>query len=157
MTDKSIFMLDCYRFGAAATLTAVTGTTCPCQKTTGSSKEYHRLYPLATDCNGTGKIDITTTTTAIKAFFTDRLQSLMTFLSQYKKTEIGEYEDADLFIFGTAKAADASFVDLTGLEESNTNRANKITYQSHNYFIRHVYSIGFTEEVGQVALLKKVT
>ena len=156
MTDKTVFMLDCYRFGADATLTTVTGTTCPCRKTSGSSREYHRLNPSAADCLGTGQIDTTITETTIKGFFTNRLQSLMTFLNQYKNTEIGEMYDADLFIFGVAKASDASFMDLSGYTESNTNRANKITYQGNDYLIRHVYSVGFTEEVGQVGLLKRV-
>lgn len=79
----------------------------------------------------------------------------MTFLNYYKKSEIGELDQADLFMFGTAKASDASFVDLEDLPESNTNRANKVTIGGHDYTIRHVYSVGFTEEVGQIALLKK--
>ena len=157
MTDKQMFMLDCYRYGATATLSQVTGTTCGCQKSSGSSREWHRQNPTEDDCNGTGQIDTTTTTTSVKAFFTNRLQSLMQFLNKYNKSEIGELDIADLFMFGTAKAADASFVSLVGLEESNTNRENKVIYDSQDYTIRLVYQIGFTEEVGQVALLKKKT
>jgi len=158
MTDQSVFMLDCYRLGTTATVTQVTGTVCPCKKDRGSSFEWHRLNPSAENCNGTGLINKTTTTTSVKAFFTNRLQSLMVFLHQYKKSEIGELDGADMFMFGVAKAADASYFDISGLKETGDNRANKVTFNSQDYLVRHVYSIAGLNEVviGQVGLLKKI-
>ena len=158
MTDRSVFMLDCYRFGNTATATQVTGTACGCVKSSGSSREWHRLHPDDDNCNGTGLVNTTTTTTSVKAFFTNRLQSLMTFLNQYKKTEIGELDDADLFMYGVAKASDASYFDISGLKETGDNRSNKVTFNSQDYLVRHVYDIpGLNETViGQVGLLKKI-
>ena len=158
MTDQSTFMIDCYRFGNTATVTQVTGTACGCVASQGSSREWHRLHPTADDCNGTGLIDTTTTTTSVKSFFTNRLQSLMTFLNQYKKTEIGEIDDADLFIYGVAKALDASYFDISGLKETGDNRANKVTFNSQDYQVRHIYDIPGLDEtvIGQVGLLKKI-
>ena len=158
MTDQTVFMRDCYRFGNSATVTQVTGTACPCVKSSGSSREWHRLNTGADECNGTGLINTTTTTTTVKAFFTNRLQSLMVFLNQFKKSEIGELDSADLFIFGVAKASDASYFDISGLKETGDNRANKITFASEDYLVRHVYSIAGLNEtvVGQVGLLKRI-
>lgn len=158
MTDQETFRLHCYHFGNTATVTQVTGTACGCKKSSGSSREWHRLNAGSPDCNGTGLISTTTTTTSVKAFFTNRLQSLMTFLNQYKKAEIGEIDDADLFMFGAAKATDASFINISNLKETGANRSNKVTFNSIDYLVRHIYDIAGLNEVlvGQVGLLKRI-
>ena len=72
MTDKEIFCLDLMNHGAAASLVEVTGDTCPCfafGHPGEYSAEWHRNNPDEDDCNGTGIISESLTTTAIKAHF----------------------------------------------------------------------------------------
>jgi hypothetical protein len=136
-------------YGASANLVVKTGTTCPCMTYRSQNTsfprydpEYHRLFPLAEDCLGAGKIAATTTTTAIKAFFHDPAISvyensmISNFL--YKQESIGEFLKYELILNGTCNTSGV-FVDLSGYVDDE--RTVYVVYNSSNYRIKRVLDL----------------
>jgi len=139
------------RKGEEAIAVNTSGSACPCWnwRGVGYSKEWHRLYPNADDCNGTGLISSTPVSTTVKAFFYPVGLVESRGLPDSIKTVIGERTDVDLIMWGTAKDSDGSFFDLSGWEQ----REDYITYDSVNYRANKVFDL--PESLGQCILLVK--
>ena len=157
-TRQQRFCKFLFRSGSDATVVSITGTQCPCMIYRSSeypsySQEWHRLYPSADDCGGSGLINSTTTSTAIKATFTTGIQSFATFMTNEIKVEIGEKQDWDMLMYGQCKASDASFLDVSGYTEQD----DYVTYNGNNYIIRHTFDVEYGGDVGQISLLKRKT
>lgn len=159
MTDQEMYTIDLYHHGHDAALTQISGTTCPCMTwrdpdNPSYSAEWHRLNPTADPCNGTGLIDTTTTNTSIKAFFyPPTALPNRQILTKEMLAVIGEIAHDDLMLFGSVDATTGVLVDLTGLNEAR----DYITYNSQKYLARHVFSLHTNIEVGQFALLKRIS
>ena len=152
-------MQDIVRNGQAATISVVTGTTCPCMTSVDSSRpsysaEWHRINPAAAACNGTGLISRTTTTVNIKAyFFPINASGNMVPMVAMKLAEIGELDEKDLMMFGPVNTADNTFYSLSSLYD----RKDVITYQSKTYLVRHYFPLTIGETICELALLKRVS
>ena len=156
MTKQQRFCKYLFRQGSDATLYSITGTQCPCMISRSAvhpsySPEWHRENSDADHCNGTGWINRTTTTIAIKATFTIGVQSIPELMTNELKEKIGELQDYDLVMFGQCNASTAAFVDIS----SYTEQDDYISFKGNNYLIRHPYDIDFGATVGQVSLLKR--
>jgi hypothetical protein len=117
------------------------------------SAEYHRQYPLATACNGTGLINRTTTTITIKAMFIPAgLMASMSMLSKETLAAIGEIQKDDVVMFGAVNTATGAIYNLSNLNELQ----DKITFQSRDYVVRHYFDSWFDDLVGQVGVLKRI-
>lgn len=159
MTKQNRFCLWLLRKGADATLNEVTGTTCPCMTWRDAdnpeySREWHRLYPSAEDCGGTGLISRTTTSTSIKGMaYLIQTATAMGLLTKEQAEAIGELQETDILWTGTANASTGDFVDLSSLVELR----DSITYNSTTYRVRHTFDMAWGNEttVGQIAILKR--
>lgn len=159
MTKQTRFCMHLLRKGASATLSSVTGTQCPCMISRDAdnpeySHEWHRLYPDADDCNGTGLIDTTTTTTTIKGMvYPVQAATAAGLLSKEIMEVIGETQKDDLLWLGTANGTTGAFVDLSSYTEAD----DSISYESITYNIRHTFSFPWGSEanVAQAAIFKR--
>jgi len=148
--DQFLLWLATDDLAETATLTTVTGDTCPCmeQGRKNYSPDWHVANPGEDDCEGTGLINTSTTTINIKAVFSPvglAGNSIPT-MKEFIET-IGEIQKDDLFLWGTVNTADGSFADLSGKSEYT----DYITKDSKKYLIRDVSDI--PASVGQVAHL----
>jgi hypothetical protein len=117
------------------------------------SAEWHRNNLTALACNGTGLITRTTTTTNIKGFFfpPQAIGNTITGMMVSKEV-LGEFDDKDLCLIGTANASTGVQVSLSTAVE----RKDKVTYDSKDYLIRYVLNLDTGANVGQMALLKRI-
>ena len=111
-------------FGSSATYRKVTGTACPCLTSRGDgssvySREWHRLYPTADDCGGTGLIDTTSTNYTIKAFFSMELETLSNYLKDRIQSKIGEMKNNYMIMYQPIYTSDYSFVDLDAINKNS--------------------------------------
>ena len=157
MTAKERYCLSLLRAGRAASVTRTTGTTCPCMtwrdpNNPQYSAEYHRQYPDAEDCKGTGVISGTATTVNIKAnFFNPRTATSTIILAAEIQESIGELQNDDLIMMGAVQVSDASFYDMSDID-ANTDY---VTIGSRKYRPRTVIPVETNAEIGQVVLLKR--
>ena len=157
MTPKQRFMNNLLRNGQDVTVVTIAGTTCPCMSKRDSAypvynPAWHRDNPTAAACNGTGLISTTSTSTAAKAV----IMSYQTVINSgmIKKEildNIGEIQHDDLFLVGTVKTSDGSFIELSGMIETR----DYITYNSKNYLIRHTFDYGTSSVIGHLAVLRR--
>jgi hypothetical protein len=149
MTNKEVHLVDCYHDGESASLTTVSGTTCPCCADGEYSAEWHRNNADADDCNGTCLIDTTTTTTSVKGFFAHvGLITRTMLLEKEIKTLIGELQQDDVICYGMVNATTAAEIDMDGLSEL----ADTLTYNSDTYVFRQSIK---TNEFGQIGIFKR--
>lgn len=126
----------------AATLTTVTGSTCPCIAASldglTPSRQWHADNSGQPDCSGTGLISQSTTMTNIKAIFWPPGMSgnSLPVMLEYKES-IGEIGKADLFMLGTVNTADGAYVNLSSTDELH----DYVTYNSQKYLIRDVSGV----------------
>ena len=159
MTKQTRFCHYLLRRGTSATLSALSGTVCPCMTWRDAdhseySREYHRLYPDADDCDGTGLISTITTSTTIKGMaYSVQSATAAGLISKEVLEKIGELQKDGLLWIGTVNATSGEFVDLSNLVE----REDSITHGSTVYNLRHVFSMPWGDEadVGQIAVLKR--
>lgn len=157
MQPQTRFQKSLFHNGQSITVVTKTGSTCPCMTYRDSSKpEYnpgwHRDNPAAAACNGTGIISVTTTSTPAKANVMPFLVAINSAMIRKELLDkIGEIQNDDLCLIGTVKVSDGTFIDLSTLVE----KKDYITYNSHNYLVRHTFDYGTTEVVGQIAILKR--
>jgi len=158
MSDAVRYMADLYRYGQSATVAVITGTVCPCMTSRDSSRpsysaQWHRDNTAAADCLGTGYITRTTTTTTFYGLFhpVSAIGNSIPMMVE-RMAAVGEIDENDLMMFGAVKSDGTAF-DLSALVE----RKDKITYDSKTYIVRHVFDLGVSADIGQWALLKRVT
>ena len=142
------------RGAEAATLVITSGSTCPCMTSWDSSNpsysdQWHRDNTSASDCDGTGIIHATYTSTVIYGVFSPP----GLFNEQIPKAKeilegIGEVQKDDLVLWGVCDAS---------LNETNlTYRSeyiSKITKNSVDYTIKDMSKM--PDLIGQVAILKR--
>ena len=141
------------RKGSAAIAVVITGDDCPCMSNNRNnySAQWHADNPLADDCNKTGKLDTTSTTTNIKAMFTDGTQALGSLLNKEQISVIGEIQKGEQIMFGQCNTSGV-FFDISGFVE----RRDYITYDGINYIVRDYFDINYMNDVGQVSILRKI-
>ena len=139
MTHKEEYVRQLMDRGQTGTVTVVTGTVCPCMTSRDVnvfeySAYWHELHRNE-HCNGTGLIDVTTTQTTIRSFFTNEMETMATYLSKQLLTEIGEKQTRYLMMLGCAAAG--SMFDLSSL-----NRRNAVfTFNSKDYRLMHFFDL----------------
>ena len=69
-----------------------------------------------------------------------------------KLTEIGELDEKDLMMLGAVNTSTNVFYSVTGFVQ----RKDKITYDSCDYLVRHVFKLPIGETVAEWALLKRI-
>ena len=139
--------------GKDATLTIISGDTCPCMTSRDPNhpaynEEWHDNNLSAEDCLGTGLINRTTTTVAVKSVFTTEIETLPTFISAELKLEIGRLQNRDLVMFGCCQASDGTFYDMTHIKE----HSDTVTYRSKVYVMRHHMDL---DDIMQIGVLKE--
>lgn len=160
MINENDWKETLYHEGASATLVYYAGETdCPCKTHRDSSRpamtsrEYHDLYPAATNCNGTGKIGGTRTSVSIKSFIGPI--SLLSFKSlkfPIKLNDPGLIDmDADFLMSGALNVATSAFVDLAAVKSPTTT----VTWDGKTFKIKHVFDVPVTTNVFDLALLKE--
>ena len=158
MTPQVIFCHSLLHFGQSITVKQYSGgTACGCMTYRDSahpeySREWHRNNPAQTNCNGTGKIGMTLTTTSAKAHIMPLQLAINSSMIKKELLEnIGEIQKEDYVLIGTANATTGTFIDLRTLNESY----DYIIYDSVNYLVRHVYEYATDAVIGQMVLLKR--
>ena len=150
MTKKERHILDVMHYGEAATLTSITGTTCPCLASNGGaySLEWHRVNSGSAACNGTGLISRTTTTTDIYVLICPAQFIGTTGICEKEQmTIMGEIQDDDMILMGACTTAGVE-VDLSVYDEKN----DYITYDSRKYTVRHYFDTDYLT----IGLLKRI-
>lgn len=151
-----------HTMGMDILITQVRGTVCPCMSFVDSlrpeySAEYHRLYPLAADCGGSGVVNTTSTVIPARAVvypLSIAYQVLSRKTDGWIQEVIGRLKECDMVLAGTIQTADMTFYDLTALSE----KSDKITFNSVDYRISNIASYQFAGEMMfQVAGLKRMT
>lgn len=137
----------------SAVLTKVTdGSVCPCMTSRDSdnpsySAEWHANNPDEEDCNKTGIIGGSTSNVNIKAIIVKPgLAGLAIPIKLETVLPMGEFNDDDMLLYGTADADNDNYESLDGL----TDYTAYITFDSDKYLIRDVTDVG---DIGQVARL----
>lgn len=161
MSDQARFQQDVNRYGASATITTVTGTTCPCMTSRDSARpqysaQWHRDNPTASDCAGTGLISRSTSTTSIKAYFLPAIVGASAMKTggdvAFSKEVIGELDEKDMIMFGPANASTGALVSIASMVE----RKDKVTYDGCDYLVRYYFNLPIGSNVTQYALLKRI-
>lgn len=150
MTKENRHLKMLAKRGYDATITKITGDSCPCLASRDGEYNaiWHDDYPLAEDCEGSGIINRTKTTTNIKSHFTNDQESLSYYLNSEDKEVIGRRDRIDLIMFGAVKTSDYSKFDLSTLDE----QSDYITYNSINYSLKDLFEL----ESCQIAVLEKI-
>ena len=150
MTKRERHLRWLMKRGKDATLTIISGDTCPCKISRGSnfSEEWHSNNLSAEHCLGTGLINRTTATVAVKSVFTTEIETLPTFISAELKLEIGRLQNRDLVMFGCCQASDGTFYDMTQIKE----HSDTVTYRSKVYVMRHHMDL---DDIMQIGVLKE--
>jgi len=157
VSDAARHLADVARYAPSATITVITGTTCPCMASRDSSNpsysaDWHRVNSSAAACNGTGLISRTTTVTTVHAFFhpVSAVRDDIPRLAE-KLSEIGELDEKDYMMFSPVKSDGTAF-SMSGMAE----RKDKVTYDGKDYLVRHVFDLAVGANIGQWALLKRI-
>ena len=133
------------------TITETSGTACPCMSSknrTSYSEQWHRANPDDDDCNGTGLIDSTNTTTTVKAIIaTPATMGTRIPGASHMLEAIGELAVTDLICWGFVNTSTNAQKSLS----DPSDYTDKATYGGNDYFIRDVYDI--PGGVGQIARL----
>lgn len=114
----------------------------------GYSPEYHRLYPSAEDCEGSGLISSTDTLIEIKAVFYPAIIDNLRRLPEDTKTIIGEIQDSDYIMYGTLNLENDTYYDLSGLDKNE----DLVNYKTNKFKVEKVFKL---PKVGQGAILSK--
>jgi len=150
MTDRELFCRDLLTHGVSLSIVQETGgIVCPCTLTTGEySPEWHRNNPAEPDCEGLGRLNTETTTTPAKAFIFNYM-----LLKNFSRLEpIGTVTHKDLMMIGTARQADAEFIDLSGMNE----RRDYVLYQSKKYKVKQIDNLATGDTVAQFLILRRI-
>lgn len=149
--EQNRFIRYLMRHGVSITATQIAGDACPCISNNRSvySAQWHADNPSADDCNKTGVINSTTTNTSIKAMLTFDANTLTNFLGIEAKGVIGEIQKGEVIMYGQCDT-DGDFFDVSEFSE----RRDYLTYDSIEYFVRDNFKIDFTNNVGQVSILR---
>ncbi|MBN2410843.1 hypothetical protein JXQ31_04060 [candidate division KSB1 bacterium] len=150
MTDRELFCRDLLKHGASVSIVRETGgTICPCTTETGEySPEWHRNNPAEPDCGGLGRLNTLTTTIPAKAFVFNYM-----LLKNFKRLEpIGTIYHKDLMMIGTAKEDDATFIDLSDMDE----KLDFVLYQSEKYKVRQTDQLASNDTVAQFFILRRI-
>jgi len=159
MSTQTRFLNFLLHRGTTATVNQVSGTACPCMTWRDANRpeysaEYHRTYPAAAHCNGTGSINTSTTSTSVKLIqFSVQAMTSSGLISKETASQIGELQKTDVLVYGTVNASTGMIFDLSTLtEKEDTIRLNSVTYR-----VRHVWNLPFFDEekMAQIAVLKR--
>jgi len=150
MTDRELFCRDLLKHGVSVTIVRETGgTDCPCISLTGEySPEWHRNNPTEPDCGGLGRLNTVTTTVPAKAFVFNYM-----LLKNFRRLEpIGAVCHKDLMMIGTAREADAVFIDLSDMDA----KRDFVLYQSKKYKVRQMDNLTTGDTVAQFLILRQI-
>jgi len=157
------FLSAIYRLGMDGSVTKVVGTACPCMTFIDPARpeysaEYHRLHPAPAtpNCGGSGVINTSTTTLAIRAIIypvSIAYANIKMDINGWVQEVIGRMKDCDMVLIGTVQTSGVTFFDLTVLSEFS----DKATFDSIDYRVTNIAPYKFGREtLFQAAGLKRV-
>ena len=150
MSRLKQFLIHIKRHGQSAVYHKITGDACPCvNNDTGYfDREWHRQNPGAEDCNGTGLINRTDTTTNIKAFILPKAD-----VDEITMEKIGLRSEDDHFFMGAFDEANESLFDVSGFDE----RRDYIVFQGNSFILRNIDAERIGDEIMYYyGLLKRI-
>lgn len=156
MTNAERFLLSILKNGVDATITVYSGgTQCPCMISRGSeapaySADWHRRNPTATDCEGTGLINSTTSTVKLKTMIIDAALIGDALKSVGEMVDIG-IKSGDMALYGAVNSETMGNYSLADLTDKNI-----ITVLDVTYSVKRVYRIPMGETVITAAVIRRL-